>query len=108
VFLTTYTEDPEVIEAVDTNVSSIPNDRLLLPDPRVLQTLRSAYSLIRVEGQHLIDQVLGIRRCMLPLHRLEGVLSVRYLGQNGVIVGAHEGWVPTQQDVKDNTYTPNI
>jgi hypothetical protein len=108
VFLTTYTEDPEVIEAVNTYVSSIATDRLLLPDPRVLQTLRSTYSLIRVEGQHLIDQVLGIRRCMFPLHRLEGVLSVCYLGQNGVIVRAHEGWVSTQQDVKDNTYTPNI
>ena len=52
--------------------------------------------------------MLAVMRRVLPLHRIEGVFTMRYLRKDRVIVWAHERWVTTEKDVKDHTDTPDV
>ena len=66
----------ELLEADDRLLPVVgPGYPVRVADPRMLQRLRRRHPLRRVDGQHLTDQLLGVRADRVPLRRVEAELS---------------------------------
>ena len=77
-------------------------------DPFVIKSLLSGDAVFWVEGKHLSDHVLSSFRDLVPLWWREAELALLDTLEDQLVVLAVEWRVTTQEDVEDDSTTPNI
>merc|ERR1719422_1876425 len=84
-------------------------ERLLpLVDPGMLERLLCPDPLGGVHCQHLVDEVLGLRRDRVPLGRGEVVRSSSDLSVELLLILVPERRVANQEDVQDDSTRPYV
>eukprot|EP00968_Pinguiococcus_pyrenoidosus_P006091 scaffold405_cov243-Pinguiococcus_pyrenoidosus.AAC.7 len=70
--------------------------------------LASGDALVRVDGEHLANEILGAVRDVAPVAVVELVRPVLDLPEQLLLVGVPEGRVPAEEDVHNDTRGPDI
>ena len=83
-------------------------DAFAILDPLVLEYLVGGETLARVDGQHAIDQVLGVARHAVPLGRRVVVAARLDLLVKLLLVLVPERRVADEQDVENDAASPHV
>ena len=77
-------------------------------DPRVIQDLVRAQTLLWVFDKKLTNQVFGWLRNVVPVRRWKVVLYVQYALEEGLIVFVVKGWKSTEHHVQYDADAPVV
>mmetsp|Transcript_18569 Transcript_18569/g.49897 ORF Transcript_18569/g.49897 Transcript_18569/m.49897 type:complete len:344 (+) Transcript_18569:174-1205(+) len=77
-------------------------------EPLVLQRLLGRHAHVGVHDEELGDEILGVRRDVVPVGREELVLRGPDLAEHLRVVLAVEGREPAEEDVDDDAHAPHV